>query len=277
MPGPSSPAASARSAHNARYGAATAAKLTVGFTAPPLIGDLCSPPQPGGYLGAENQAIRVQMVDATHYTWGFDNAAPLYRVQVTAKGGQLVKLTCSISRRTPCTGRSRARWWNSCRGRPLWRTANAWPSSPGISARWRQLQPGRPHAGNRHAGAGHLRHPVAGPHRQGRILRRHPEQNFFYLRVWNSRRRSRIAGRHPDRERRRSAIPVSRSPSPAAPLRAADYWIIAARPAAPDTVLPWLLTSPAVHRPTGSNAIARRLALIKWTTAGRGHDRSTAS
>ncbi|UUZ72545.1 DUF6519 domain-containing protein [Polaromonas sp. P1(28)-8] len=69
------------------------ARMSVSFTAPPVIGDLCSPPQAGGYLGAENQAIRVQLVDATHYTWGYDNAAPLYRVQLSAQGGQLVKLT----------------------------------------------------------------------------------------------------------------------------------------------------------------------------------------
>jgi hypothetical protein len=44
--------------------------------------DLCSPPVAGGYLGAENQAIRVQLVSGTEFTWGFDNAAPLYRVQL---------------------------------------------------------------------------------------------------------------------------------------------------------------------------------------------------
>src|SRR5207244_3630223 len=42
--------------------------------------DLCSPPVVGGYLGTENQAIRVQLIDQTHFTWGFDNAGPLYRV-----------------------------------------------------------------------------------------------------------------------------------------------------------------------------------------------------
>ena len=44
--------------------------------------DLCSPPVAGGYLGAENQAIRIQLVSGTEFTWGFDNAAPLYRVQL---------------------------------------------------------------------------------------------------------------------------------------------------------------------------------------------------
>ncbi len=52
--------------------------------------DLCSPPVNGGYLGAENQAIRVQITGANKFTWGFDNGAPLYRVQLLADStGQL--------------------------------------------------------------------------------------------------------------------------------------------------------------------------------------------
>jgi hypothetical protein len=46
--------------------------------------DLCSPPVNGGYLGAENQAIRVQITGANQFTWGFDNGAPLYRVKLLA-------------------------------------------------------------------------------------------------------------------------------------------------------------------------------------------------
>ena len=69
---------------NAEMELASAATLKVSFNTPPLGGNLCSPPTPGGYLDAENQALRVQMVDATHYTWGYDNAAPLYRVLIGA-------------------------------------------------------------------------------------------------------------------------------------------------------------------------------------------------
>jgi len=44
--------------------------------------DLCSIRTQGGYLGAENQAIRVELVDDNSFTWGFDNASPIYRVKV---------------------------------------------------------------------------------------------------------------------------------------------------------------------------------------------------
>ncbi|MBC8488712.1 MAG: hypothetical protein H8D45_22025, partial [Bacteroidetes bacterium] len=43
--------------------------------------DLCSPSISGGYLGAENQAIRVQLTGNDTFTWGFDNASSLYRVE----------------------------------------------------------------------------------------------------------------------------------------------------------------------------------------------------
>lgn len=67
--------------------------LTVG-TVPGPAADLCSPPVAGGYLGADNQAIRVQLMDKSHFTWGFDNAAPLYRVTVGPNGaGQMRQIT----------------------------------------------------------------------------------------------------------------------------------------------------------------------------------------
>ncbi len=56
--------------------------LQVGFTEEGTGDDLCTPAVAGSYLGAENQAIRVQIVDATHFTWGYDNASPYYRVQM---------------------------------------------------------------------------------------------------------------------------------------------------------------------------------------------------
>ncbi|WP_266182072.1 DUF6519 domain-containing protein [Dyella humicola] len=59
-------------------------KLQVTFDNTGKKNDLCSPSVVGGYLGAENQAIRVQIVDSGHFTWGFDNASPLFRVAVAA-------------------------------------------------------------------------------------------------------------------------------------------------------------------------------------------------
>ena len=42
----------------------------------------CEPDVPGGFLGAENETIRIQLTAANQFIWGRDNASPLYRVKV---------------------------------------------------------------------------------------------------------------------------------------------------------------------------------------------------
>jgi hypothetical protein len=60
--------------------------LTATFNDAQNLGDLCNPPIAGGYLGAQNQAIRVELLDGNRLLWGFDNGAPLYRVSIDATG-----------------------------------------------------------------------------------------------------------------------------------------------------------------------------------------------
>jgi Family of unknown function (DUF6519) len=43
------------------------------------VGDLCAPATPTGYLGDENQLIRVQVSATNKIIWGYDNASFLYR------------------------------------------------------------------------------------------------------------------------------------------------------------------------------------------------------
>ncbi|HEY7371220.1 MAG TPA: DUF6519 domain-containing protein [Polyangia bacterium] len=45
-------------------------------------GDPCTPDPPAQYLGTENQALRIMLVDDSQFVWGFDNAAPIYRVNL---------------------------------------------------------------------------------------------------------------------------------------------------------------------------------------------------
>ena len=68
-------------------------RLTVSFTEMEEKDDLCSPNVAGGYLGAENQAIRVQLTSADTFTWGSDNASSLYRVQVATDRHTVTMLT----------------------------------------------------------------------------------------------------------------------------------------------------------------------------------------
>ena len=55
-------------------------KLKVSFQPQITPPDLCEPEARGGYLGAENQLIRVQISGTNKLIWSYDNASFLYRV-----------------------------------------------------------------------------------------------------------------------------------------------------------------------------------------------------
>jgi hypothetical protein len=69
-------------------------RLTVGFVDDLEADDECAVCEPGfrrGYKLAEPQAIRVMLTrDGKRFAWGFENAAPLYRVKVVGKNVELL-------------------------------------------------------------------------------------------------------------------------------------------------------------------------------------------
>ena len=67
---------------NAEYACIRDVKLAVSFVEDDVPDDLCAPNATNGYLGSENQAIRIQLTDPDHFSWSFNNAAPLYRVEL---------------------------------------------------------------------------------------------------------------------------------------------------------------------------------------------------
>jgi hypothetical protein len=64
------------------------AALQVSFNPSNTSSDPCDPVATGGYLGAENQLVRVQISDAgladgqARLLWGYDNASFIYRVTI---------------------------------------------------------------------------------------------------------------------------------------------------------------------------------------------------
>ena len=70
-------------------------RMNVGFTTPLTSGDLCDPVATGGYLGNDNQLIRVR-IDRSNNTrrvlWGYDNASFLYRVVDEGSDGMTLTL-----------------------------------------------------------------------------------------------------------------------------------------------------------------------------------------
>lgn len=244
-------------------------RLTVTFEPGGEADDLCAPQVAGGYLGAENQAIRVQLVDRDHFTWGFDNAAPLYRVQASADGTTITLLS---------EPRDQAHWpqagqvveilpWSAVlvNGEKL-----AEELEPGHLSRLADpydpdrrtitlvdpLPPGFGEEWTRRGDAEDLRHS-----RFGRVGPREP---YFFLRVWD---------RGADRD---SEPALAIAPGPVAlgttGLRVAfggtdhrpgDHWILAARPETPDRVVPWELE--AERPPDGVRRFYAPLAVLHWS------------
>jgi hypothetical protein len=68
------------------------ARLTITFGGEGITEDPCKPTVMAGFLGADNQTIRVQLTASNRFVWGYDNASPLYRVQVLEEEGQAVKI-----------------------------------------------------------------------------------------------------------------------------------------------------------------------------------------
>ena len=240
-------------------------KLKVGFT-PGNTTDLCSPPVAGGYLGANNQAIRVQLVDKTHLTWGFDNAAPLYRVQVSNDGaGQPVVLTMLTDPKDqahwPATGQIvELLGWSAvlANNEKLAEQSGflarvnagydpdskqftiATPVPAGFGQGWKN----RPDAGT-----------LAPP-------------EFFFLRVWN--RGGDILS--PLAIPFATGIPLDLGDTglnvtiTGTDAHPEDYWIIAARPDSPNRVEPWLLETG--RGPHGVHRFYVPLGIIEWDASG---------
>jgi hypothetical protein len=77
------------------------AKLKVSFVQARGFIDPCDPVATGGYLGAENQLIRVQIaltdpanaLSPRALVWGYDNASLMYRIAAVRPNGTMLQLT----------------------------------------------------------------------------------------------------------------------------------------------------------------------------------------
>lgn len=260
------------------------ARLGVTFVpgAPPA--DLCAPTVAGGYLGAENQAIRVELLGPNTLTWGFDNAAPVYRVALSSAGARVTLLTPP-------------------------RDEMHWPLAGQIVEiiPWGSLLPNGEQAAERQGHfarvltsfdpdqgffeidvaapnvvAASVQPPVPGGQTWGfgeewksRADRPALEAggSYAYLRVWNR------------------GVPAPGAPPPTAAVpylpgaaltlggtgvavtitgnarRAGDHWIIAARPRTPDQVVPWELRALGGRAAHGVRRFRAPLGIIRWTPA----------
>jgi Family of unknown function (DUF6519) len=227
--------------------------------------DLCSPQAVGGYLGADNQAIRVQLVDANHFTWGFDNAAPLYRVQIAQDSSGALKVVSMLTE-----PKDQAHW-------PMpGQVVELLPWSAVLSNNEKLAELGgflatvdAPYDNvTKQFTIAAAPATVFGndwKHRSDQATLKPPgSPEFFYLRVWN--RGSDMVSP--------PAIPFTQGNQVALghtgliitidgnDRRADDFWIIAARPQSPNEVVPWLLKSG--RAPHGVRRYFTPLAVIEW-------------
>jgi hypothetical protein len=246
----------------------TAAKLQVTYAAPASNADLCAPPLPGGYLGAENQAIRVQLVSPTHYTWGYDNAAPLYRVQILSRNGQRIVVRMLNAPKDavhwPLQGQiAEVLPWSAA-------LANG-ETVADLSGHFSAIAVSY----NPDDGTFELTVPVPGGFGEqwknrsdkSQFFSGDAEDDYLFLRMWN----------RGDDLTSPATIPVANGllgnsgfsvAFLGGPLRAHDVWIIAARPATPDQVVPWVLEAAGGAPGQGLKRWRAPLGLIEWTNTG---------
>lgn len=238
---------------------------------------LCSPSATPGYLGAENQAIRVQLVNRDYFTWGFDNGAPLYRVQLNnetiADGRTVTRVTMlsapkdqahrpvagQVVQIIPWTavlpnGEKLAHEIDIDNPLSLSRVETGYDDQtrqftlfPAIPSNYGQEWYNRDDSDSLLT----PRSPNGGP------------AEYMFMRVWD---------RGSDHESP-PAIPLEPAPVKLGATgvqitiagqqrRSGDYWIIAVRPETPDKVVPWELKTG--RGPDGIRRFYAPLALIRW-------------
>lgn len=244
--------------------------LQVGYlpnTAP--AANLCSPSVQSGYLGAENQAIRVEVGSGGNtLLWSFDNASPLYRVTVTtdSAGAQVIHFL-----QAP---KDEANWPLAQQVVELLPWSAVLPNGEKIAE----------------TNSGFLAKVSAAYDPNAQTIKVLPvvpatfgstwqsrsdaasigtaQTSYFYLRVWN---RGADITSQPEIsftlgtpvELKNTGITVTITGTT---MRPGDFWIIAARPESPAKVVPWALESGRLAE--GIRRIYAPLGLIHWRPGG---------
>jgi len=250
------------------------ATLTVDYEENGEEEDLCSPSVLAGYLGAENQAIRVQLVDNDHFTWGFDNGAPLYRATLedAASSRNTLKFLTEP--------KDQAHWPQAGQVVEVLPWSAVLLNGEKLAE---ELSPGHLSAlaGSYDPDTGEITLTTALPANFGEQWKNRAdkttletirfgtedlESEYFFLRVW-------------DRGSDTSSDPKIAVGSKVvlgntginvtvagANRMPGDHWIIAARPHTPDQVVPWELE--VQRAPEGYHRFYAPLALIHWHAPG---------
>jgi hypothetical protein len=227
---------------------------------------------PGGYLGADNQTIRVQLTANDRFIWGYDNASPLYRVQVE----NIPDVPAGVD------GTRRKIKFLTL---PRDQAAQPLAGQAVEIIRWGALLPNQEKVAEFQGEfftietsfdpedkSITITEPVSEEAVQW--LADHPllhsdrdepdHQQYFYLRLWTGGSRDAV---DPDHQfTPGTPVPLEGTGLSVTfnkPGLVGDFWIIAARPNTPETVVPWELLDSSP--PAGPRYFFAPLALISWS------------
>lgn len=241
----------------------SATRLLVKWDAPEGPADPCEPSAQGGYLGAENQAIRVQVVrrnpdkpDVFDLVWGWDDASMLYRVTADASTNPVLTLE-----RSPVDDLHRPR---SGQAVQVLRSAAALAGTDGVVEGYAASVNG-PVAALTASYDPDLK-TVQFPAPLATEFTDAAKTPQLYLRVWEEQKTDVAIGDEITLTGTGLKVVLSLDGA-ATTVHPGDFWVIGVRPATPDTVLPArLLRTP--QPPDGARMWACPLAVIGWGKDG---------
>jgi len=247
---------------------ATQAKIQVTYTAPTEPADLCSLAEMGGYLYHENQAIRVQLTSDSTFTWGFDNAAPLYRARVTTSEGARIRIELLNE------PKDAVHWPLQDQVVEIIPWSAALPNGERIAELSGMMAKVTSSYNPEDAS---LLIDTAVPADFGtewetrddvaEFFDGSADERYYFIRVWN----------RGDDLTSPAEIPIANGQLGNTglevnfidgPLRENLFWIIAARTGSPNVVVPWILESVNGAPAYGVKHYRAPLALVRWTTSG---------
>jgi hypothetical protein len=244
----------------------------------------CAPDDVGRYLGANNQTIRIMLAAADRYVWGFDNASPLYRVELGTAAGGLVPV------RMLTEPRDEARW-------PLVNTVveflpwsalldNGEKVAAEVGVHLRVAEGFDPDTASFQLDAADLpqldelvrQWDAAHPDLDWLPNDADPDGRYLYLRIWHRL----------DADTDAVLLDTAAGPTNHALLRRqgllpeftgggrpGDYWVVTVRPNTPQQVTPWNLTQTGGVSPHGPRHVYAPLSLITFRPPGAGEPANT--
>jgi len=244
----------------------------------------CAPDDVGRYLGANNQTIRIMLAAPDRYVWGFDNASPLYRVELGEAEDGLVPV------RMITEPRDEARWplENTVVEFLPWATLldnkEKVAAETGVFLRVAEgFDPDESLFRIAEADLAQLdalvrQWDAAHPDFAWLPNNADPSGRYLYLRAWHRL----------DSENDDVLLDTAPGPNNHALLRRqgllpeftgggrlGDYWVLTVRPNTPQVVTPWSLTQGGGAPPHGPRHVYAPLSLITFRPPGPGEHENT--